>query len=190
MGDHAVADGEDAVDFEGLDGGEAFHGDADGDTCDDVDGGDDEAGDGVAFDEFHGTVHGAVELVFFFEGGAAFAGLVDVDDAGAHVGVDAHLFTGHGVEGEASGDFCDTFGAFGDDDELDDEDDEEDNGTDDEVAADDEFAEGVDDFAGVGVEEDHAGGGDVEGEAEEGGEEEHAGEGGEGEDAWDVHGDH
>lgn len=120
LGNEAVADGEDTVGREGFHDGEVFLGDTDSDTGDDVDGGDDEAGDGVAFNEFHGTVHGAVELVFFFECGAASAGLFNVDDAGAHIGVDTHLFTGHSVEGEACGDFGDPFGTFGDNDELDD----------------------------------------------------------------------
>lgn len=97
MCDHTVTDGEDAVNFESLHGGKAFHGDTYGDTCNDIYCGDDEAGDGVSFYELHGTVHGAVELVFFFEGGASGASLVDVDDAGAHVGIDTHLLTRHGV---------------------------------------------------------------------------------------------
>src|SRR5205085_953906 len=57
---------------------------------------------------------------------------------------------------------------FGDDQELDDRQDEENDGADDEVTADDEVAEGVDDLAGVGLEQDEAGRGDVERQTEQG----------------------
>ena len=135
LADQAVADGEEGVGLRRLAQRHALLEHADDQAADDVDDGDDDAGDGVALDELHGAVHGAVELRLALEGGAAAAGLVQVEGAGAQVGVDAHLLAGHGVEGEARGHLGDALGALGDDDELDEGEDEEDDRADDVVAA-------------------------------------------------------
>ena len=119
---------------------------SDDDAAEDVDEDDDDAGDGVAADEFGGTVHGSVKIGFLGDICPAFAGFGFVDDSGVEVGVDGHLFAGHGVQGEAGGDFGDTGGAFGDDDKLDDDEDDEDDDADGEGAAGDEVGKGVDDL--------------------------------------------
>jgi hypothetical protein len=58
---------------------------ADGEAARDVDGGDDDAGDGVAADELGGTVHGAEEVGFLGDLARAAAGFGLVDDAGVEV---------------------------------------------------------------------------------------------------------
>ena len=108
---------------------------ADGDAADDVDGGDDQAGDGVAAHEFRGAVHRAEEGAFLLELAAAQLRLLVVDHAGRKVGVDRHLLAGDGVEGEARADLGDARRALGDDDEVDDDQDHEDDQADDEIAA-------------------------------------------------------
>src|SRR5690606_406371 len=113
---------------------------ADVDAAEDIDEGDDDAGDGVAADELGGTVHGAVEVGLLGDGLAAFAGFGFGDVAGVEIGVDRHLLAGHGIQGEAGGDFGDSAAAFGDDDELNDEDDDEDNDADGQRVARDEMA--------------------------------------------------
>ncbi len=122
---------------------------ADDDPADEVDRGDDHRGHGVAFDELGGAVHGAVEVGLLGDLGAARARLVVADQAGVEVGVDRHLLAGHRVEREARADLGDAPGAVGDDHELDHDEDQEDHEADDDVAADDEFAERLDDAAGV-----------------------------------------
>ena len=179
--DQAVADGELGEDVEaGAEVPLVFE-DADGETAEDVDDGDDDAGDGVAADELGGTVHGSVEVGFGSDGLTAAAGFVFVDEAGVEVGVDGHLLAGHAVQGEAGGDFADAGGAFGDDDELDDDEDEEDDEADGEGVGGDEVAKGFDDATGGGGaaravfagSEDETGGGAVEDEAEQGGSQKH-----------------
>ena len=123
-------------------------GNADDDAADDVDEGDQEAGDGIAAHEFGGTVHGAEEGRFVFQVAAALARLALVDEAGRQVRVDRHLLAGHGIEGEARGDFGDTARALGDDDEIDDHQNGKDDEADDEIAPHDEIAERLDDAAG------------------------------------------
>ena len=92
---------------------------ADEDAADDVDGGDEQAGDGVALHELRRAVHRAVEVGLARDLGAALAGLLLVDQAGAEIGVDRHLLAGHRVQREARGDFGDAAGALRDDDEVD-----------------------------------------------------------------------
>jgi hypothetical protein len=81
-------------------------------TAEDVDGRDDNRGDGIAFHKFHGAVHRAIELVFLLENRSASAGFVHIDDAGAHVRIDTHLLARHGVEGEPRADFRDAPAPF------------------------------------------------------------------------------
>ena len=88
-----------------------------------------------------------------------------VNDAGIQFRIDRHLLAGHGVEGEPGRDFRDAAGALGDDHEIDHHQNEKDDRADDVVAAHHEVAEGVDDMAGVAVDEDEASGGDVERES-------------------------
>ena len=68
-------------------------------------------------------------------------------------------------------DFGDALRALGDDDELHDGDDQEDHEADDEVAADDELAEGLDDVAGIAVQQDQPGRADAERQPEQRGHE-------------------
>ena len=107
---------------------------ADAEASDDIDDRDEDAGDGVAADEFAGTVHGAVEVGFFLDLEAAGGGGEFIDDAGVEFGIDGHLFAGHGVEGEPGGNFGDAACAFGDDDEIDDDENDENDGADEVVA--------------------------------------------------------
>ena len=123
LGDQTIADGEDGIFLQGFDHGEAFLDDADGKAAEDIDEGDENSGDGIAPDELTGPVHGAVEVGFLLDLGSADCGGGFVDEARVHFGIDAHLFTGHGIEGEAGGDFGDAAGALGDDHEIDDHED-------------------------------------------------------------------
>ena len=83
----------------------------DEEAADQVDHGDDQAGDRVALHELRGTVHRAVEVGLVADLAAAVAGFVLADRAGVEVGVDRHLLAGHGVEGEAAGHLGDAPGA-------------------------------------------------------------------------------
>src|SRR5439155_21349008 len=122
-----------------------------------------------------------------------------VDRAGVDFGVDGHLLAGHGIEGEAGGDFGNSGCAFGDDHELNHHDDGEDDDADGQGIAGDEIAEGEDDFAGLVLSfgggggavadgEDQTRGGGIQHEAEEGGREEQRGEDGKFERRLDVNG--
>jgi hypothetical protein len=117
---------------------------ADDDAAEHVDGGDDQARDGVAAHKLRGTVHGAEEGAFLFQLAAAQLRFLFVDDAGGQVGIDRHLLAGDGVEGEARADFRDTRGALGDHQEVHRDQDQEHDGADDEVAAHDEVGEAGD----------------------------------------------
>ncbi len=97
-----------------------------------------------------------MELAFELELAPLAAGFVLVDQARAQVGIDRQLLAWHRVEREARRDLGDALGALGDDDELHHGDDEEHHQPDDEVAAGHHLAEGVDDVAGMGVQQDHA----------------------------------
>ena len=146
--DQAVADGEHGIGAGGVAERQALLRDADDDAADDVDEHDQQARDGVAADEFRGTVHGAEEAAFVFQFLAARFGGLFVDQAGGEVGVDRHLLAGHRVQLEAGGDFGDTARTLGDDDEVHDDQDREHDDADHEIAGHHEVAERLDDVAG------------------------------------------
>ncbi len=146
---------------------------ADGDTADQVDEQDQQAGDGVTTDELAGAVHRAVEVGLLGHLGAPLLGLGLVDQAGIEVGVDGHLLARHGVQGEARTDLGDASGALGHHHEVDDHEDREHHDTDHVVAADHHLAEGLDHLAGsiaaiVTMQQHHPGRGDVERQAHQG----------------------
>ena len=146
--------------------------DADQEAGDDIDAGDQDAGDRVALREARCAVHGAVEFGFAGQLFAALAGFGFVDQAGVQVGIDRHLLAGQGIQGEARGDFRDAHRAMVDDDVLDGDQHQEDDRADDVVAADHEVSEGLDHVAGgggsgVAVQQDQARGGDVQRQAEQ-----------------------
>ena len=164
----------DAEDREGLGGVADVHAarDAEHEAADQVDGHDQQAGDGVAVDELARAVHRAEEVRLALELTTTRARLILGDRAGREVGVDRHLLAGHRVEGEARRDLGDAARALRDDDEVDDREDEEDDETDEDVALDDEATERLDDGAGralalAAVEEDEARRGDVQAEAKQ-----------------------
>src|SRR6185437_10138991 len=149
---------------------------------DDVDEGDQQAGDGVAAHELAGAVHVAEEGAFRLEVGTALLGLGFDDQPGRQIGVDGHLLARHGIEAETGRDLRDTSGTLGDDDEIDDHQDGEDHSPDDEIAAHDEIAERFDHVpggigAGMAVGEDQPGRGEVERQPQHGGNQQHDREG-------------
>ena len=152
---------------------------ADAEAADDIDKGDEDAGDGVASHEFAGTVHRAIEVGFFLDLESAGGGGEFVDDAGVEFGVDRHLFTRHGVQGESRRDLGDTASALGDDDKIDDDENDENDSADDVVSLDEHMAEGFDDISGEAVEQDESRGGDVQRQSQQGDGKENGGEGGE-----------
>ena len=174
---------------------ESVPGDADDDAAEDVDREDDQAGDGVAADEFRRAVHRTEEGALLFELAAALLGDLLVDQPRRQVGVDRHLLAGDGVEGEARANLGDASRALGDDQEVDGDEDEEDDDADDEVAAHHQTGEAADDVAGGGdplgaVGEDQARGRDVEREFEDRRDQQHGRKGGEFERLVDPQGDH
>lgn len=173
LADKAVADGEQRVAAKGLAKGHAALEDANEQATHDVDGRNDETGDGVAAYELRRTVHGAVEVRLAADLLAPALGFVLFDGARGEFRVDGHLLAGQGVKGETGRDFGNTPGALGDDHEVDDDENEEDDDADDAVAADDKVTEGLDDLADVGAtlgraQKDETGRGDVEAQAEQG----------------------
>ena len=168
---------------------------ADNDAAENVDGENDDAGDGVAADELRRTVHGAEELGLVAHFGAALLGCRLVDQAGVQVGVDRHLLAGDGIERKPRTDFGDTRRALGDDEEVDGDQDEKDNQSDHEVAAHDEPREAADDIAGGGhafrpIGEDAPCRRDVQCQTKQGRDKQHGREGREVERLLDPQGDH
>ena len=187
--DQPVADGEQAIALHRPDQLHVLLTHADGHAAQDVDGGDQEGGDGVALDELHGAVHRAVELALAAERAAPSAGLVAVDGPRAQLGVDGHLLSGHGIQREASAHLGHALGPLGNHHELDDRQDQEDHPAHHVVTAHHEGAERADHLAGVGLEQDQARAGHVERQSHQRGEQEQGGEGRDAQRVADVEGD-
>ncbi len=103
----------------------------DDDAADQVEDDDDERGDRVAFDEFSGAVHCAVEIGFSLDRCALAACALGVEQSGVHFGIDRHLFAGHRVQREPRGNFGDASRARRDHDKLNRNEDREDDEADD-----------------------------------------------------------
>ena len=149
-GNQAIADGQDGVGLQRVAKGNVELEDTNQEAGDDIDGGEKNGGEGVALAEAGGAVHGAVELGFPCDRLAAGAGLVFVDEPGVEIGVNCHLFAGHGVKGEARGDLGGAHRTVTDNQKLNGNQRDEQHETDHVVAADDELSEGGDDVAGSG----------------------------------------
>src|SRR6185437_11858447 len=151
---------------------------ADDHATNDVDEYHQQAGDGIATHEFGGAVHGAEETAFVLKLLTAPARLFLVDRAGRQLGVDRHLFAGHGIEMKARGHFRDAAGALGDDHEIHDHQDREHDDAYHEIAAHHEIAECLDDVAGgvgalVTVREDQPRRGEIERQPQHGRDQQH-----------------
>ena len=190
LGNKTIPDGQNAINLERFSGGNAVLGDADDRAAHNVDHGHDHPGDAVAFDELHGPVHGPEHLAFLTDGVAPLLSFLHIDDPGAHIRVDGHLFAGHGVQGEARAHFGHTFRAFGDDQKLYNGENKEDHRAHHEVAAQGELPEGLNDLPGVGVEQNQAGGGDVQAHAKQRGKQQHGRKRGKFQRRLDVHRHH
>ncbi len=139
----------------------------DGNATDQVDGQDQQAGNGVALDEFTGAVHGAVEIGLLGDFSPAMLGFFLVDKTGIKVGIDSHLLTRHGIQGETRADFRHPAGTFGDHQEVDDHENGEDHQANRVVTADEDRAERFDHLTGritalMAVEQNNPRGGNVE----------------------------
>ena len=183
-GDESVAHREDGVGLKRLAERNVELEDADQESGQNIDGGDQDGGNRVALVEARGAVHGAVEFGFAGHLLAAGAGLGLVDETGVQVGIDGHLLAGQGVEGEAGGDFRRAHRAVADHDVLNRNQGEEKHESDNIVAANDELSEGLDDAPGrggafVAVQQDPAAGGEVERKPEEREQQKQAGKNGE-----------
>ncbi|MEY9354637.1 hypothetical protein ABIG05_009076 [Bradyrhizobium japonicum] len=170
-------------------------GHADDDAAEDVDRGDDQAGDGVAADEFRGTVHRAKKGTLLFELAAPALSFLVVDQARGQIRVDRHLLARNGIQGETGADFGDTRRTLGDHDEIHRDQNREDDQTDDEVAAHDELREAGNDVARGGFplpasRQDQTGGRNVESQPQDRRDQQHGWEGGEIERALDPQRDH
>ena len=171
--DQTVSDGKDRVGLHGLARGHSPLQHADQNAAQQIDGHDNQAGNGIPFYEFHGAVHGAVELAFLFHRAASSLGLIHVNGAGTHVAVNCHLLTGHGVERKPRSHFRHAFRALGNHHKLYDGEDQKHHQTDNQIATHHKIPEGVDDAAGVPLEQDQAGGGDRDAEAKKRGDQQH-----------------
>ena len=144
-------------------------GHTDDDAADDVDGGNDQAGNGVTTNKLGSTVHRPLKLGLFSNEVSAIAGVVFVDQPGAQVGIDSHLFTGHGVESEPGRDFRNTARALRNHNELNDHQDRKDDHTDDHIATNDELSKRLDDLPRLAVQKDRPCRTDIQPQPEHGG---------------------
>ena len=123
-------------------------GGADQEATKDVDGGDDQSGNGISAHKLGGSIQCPEVIGFALDFAAAVFGVLIIDQAGVKVSVDGHLLAGHGVQGEAGGDFGDPPGPLRDHDKVDDHQNQEDDDPHNDVAPHNELAERFDDRSG------------------------------------------
>ena len=124
----------------------------DDDPGDDIDERNDKAGNCIPFDKLHRTIHTAMQLTFQSQTTSAQTRLMRGDVAPAQIGIDAHLLTGHRIQGKTRADFCNALRPFCNDDKLDGCDNQKDNHPNDKIASNDKFSEAFNNMAGIGME--------------------------------------
>ena len=162
-----VADREDRVSLEGAADIHAVDGDPHDQTHDDVEHRDQQAGDGIALDEFRGAVERAEKGRLLLLAFAPRLGLFVGDRARGDIGVDGELLARHAVEREPGADLGHPPRALGDDDEIDDQQHQEDDEAEKHAPRHHEARKPLDHMprrggAGVTVADDELGRGDVE----------------------------
>ena len=135
---------------------------ADDEAANDVDEKYQQTGNRITTHKLAGTVHGAKKFGFIAHFGAAAFGFFFVDGAGVQIGINGHLFAGHGVQRKARADLCNALGTLGHHNEVDDHDDGEHDQAHRKVAANQEVAKGLDHRtgrtrAGMTFQQHHAG---------------------------------
>ena len=180
LGDQAITDGQEHVNAGHFAQRQVVGDQTNGETTDDVDDQNQQAGQRVATDEFGRTIHGAEKVGFLGQLFTAFFGGFLVNHASVQVGVDGHLFARHGVQGETCVHFRDASSALGHHKEVHDHQDHEDDETHQVVACDHKLTKSGDHLArcfwtGVPLDQDHPGGGHVERQTQHGGEQQNRG---------------
>ena len=137
---------------------------------------------GIALDEFRGTVHGTIEIGFLGDFLTAALGLFIAQNAGIQVGVDRHLLAGHGIKSEARRHFRYAAGTAGHDHQIDDDQNDKHKDTDGVIAGNDEFAKRLDHLSGrirtgMALAEDNAGRGHIQPQSQYCCDQQQAGEG-------------
>ncbi len=122
-----------------------FLDDTDKKSADNIDAGNHKAGFNVTGNKFPCTVHGSVEVRFTTHMLTLPCRFFFIDQACIQISFNCHLLTGHGVEGKAGSDFCDTCRTLNDDSFVQDIQDHEDDDANDIVTTDNEFAKTLND---------------------------------------------
>ena len=120
---------------------------ADQEAGDDVDGHDQNGGQGIALTEARRAIHRAAEFRLARHPLPACFGLCLIDDAGVQIGIDRHLLAWHGIESKAGRDLRRTHGAMGNDQELNGDQGQEEDEANDVIAANHELTKGFDHLA-------------------------------------------
>ena len=110
-------------------------------SADDIYKDNNDTGNGIAPDKLAGTIHCAIKVGLHLNLFSSSAGRRIIDEAGVEVGIYAHLFARHGIEGKPRGHFSDTTGAFCDYDKVNNHEDKKDNGAYDIIPADNKRSE-------------------------------------------------
>ena len=115
---------------------------ADDQAADNIDHKNQDRGDGVALDEFRGTIHGAVKVGLLGDFLTPDLGFLIRQHAGIEIGVDRHLLARHRIKGKARRHFRHPAGTAGDNDKVDDDQDQEDKQPDGVIAGNDKVSKG------------------------------------------------
>ena len=153
-------------------------GNSDNHAADTIDKQDQDTGNGIPLHKFAGTVHGSVEVGLLGYFGTPDLGLLLSDETGIEIGVNGHLFPGHGIQGKACRNLGNTARTLGNYHKVDNHQNGEHDKTDHKVAAHNHIAEGLDNLTGRGatpvpVNQNHPGGGHIEGKPEQRGDKQH-----------------
>ena len=120
---------------------------ADNQPANNIDRQNQQGGNGVAFNKFGGTVHGAIKIGLAGNFLAALGRFFSAQHASIQIGVDSHLFAGHGVQCETRRNLGHTTRTARDHHQINNNENDKDKNTDREIAGDYELAKRLNNLA-------------------------------------------
>ncbi len=149
---------------------------------------------GISAHKLAGPIHGPIKIRFLGNIEATLTGFFLTDQTGIEIGIDGHLFTGHGIQGKTGAHLSNSARSFGDHDKVDDHQDQENHDPHCKIPPHQKVSKGLDDLPrrirpGMPFQQYDPGGGHIQGQTQQRGHQQDCRKGGKLEGFQRIHAD-